>query len=81
MNRDFIKRTGKKGAASLDERGATAAYIAEMLDEFAVIAKKNDMSLLVYFLQMCRLEAYSIAKDEGLTRSTKNFPSGSDSRR
>jgi hypothetical protein len=40
----------------------TAVYIASLAEELAVLAKRNDLDMLAYILEMARLEADQISR-------------------
>jgi hypothetical protein len=47
---------GEEGG-SVDDRAATAAYVAALTAELAVIAGRHDLHRLKFLLEMARLEA------------------------
>jgi len=58
-----------KGAPALQpSRNETAAYIRDLADELAKQARKDDLNLLAYLLEMARHEAERCEQSEPLVR-------------
>jgi hypothetical protein len=59
--------TDQRGDGAL-EREEAARYIAALTTELSAIARRADLGLLTYFLEMARMEAQEIAVEERKAR-------------